>query len=114
MVLVVVNARRAEQLAGKQMEFVATVSHELRTPLTVIRSAAQNLSAGVVADVAQTQRYGELIDAEGRRLTDMVEQVSTTPACRQSRVAVDAVGGSRRAGDRRDGRLPAVVDQAAA
>jgi signal transduction histidine kinase len=57
------------------MDFVATVSHELRTPLAVIRSAAQNLSAGVVLDAAQAKKYGEVIDAEGRRLTDMVEQV---------------------------------------
>jgi signal transduction histidine kinase len=57
------------------MDFVATVSHELRTPLTVIRSAAQNLSAGVVSDPAQAKQYGDLIEAEGRRLTDMVEQV---------------------------------------
>jgi signal transduction histidine kinase len=75
MLLVVLNARRSEQLAARQMDFVATVSHELRTPLAVIRSAAQNLSAGVIADPAQARRYGELIDNEGRRLTDMVEQV---------------------------------------
>ena len=73
--LIVVNARRAEKLAAQQMEFVATVSHELRTPLAVIRSAAQNLSAGVVDDPGQARKYGELIDGEGRRLTDMVEQV---------------------------------------
>lgn len=73
--LIVLNARRAEKLAAQQMEFVATVSHELRTPLAVIRSAAQNLSAGVVHDSGQARKYGELIDAEGRRLTDMVEQV---------------------------------------
>lgn len=73
--LVVINARRSEQLAARQMEFVATVSHELRTPLTVIRSAAQNLSAGVIADPAQARRYGALIEGEGQRLTDMVEQV---------------------------------------
>ncbi|HEX5069832.1 MAG TPA: HAMP domain-containing sensor histidine kinase [Vicinamibacterales bacterium] len=73
--LVMVNARRSEKLAAQQMEFVATVSHELRTPLAVIRSAAQNLSAGVVNDAGQAQRYGDLIESEGRRLTDMVEQV---------------------------------------
>ena len=73
--LIVINARRAEKLAAQQMEFVATVSHELRTPLAVIRSAAQNLSAGVVHDSTQARKYGELIDTEGRRLTDMVEQV---------------------------------------
>ena len=69
--LVLVSARRAERLASQQMDFVATVSHELRTPLAVIRSAGQNLAAGVVQD---PKRYGDLIETEGRRLTDMVEQ----------------------------------------
>ena len=73
--LVMINARRSEKLAAQQMDFVATVSHELRTPLAVIRSAAQNLSAGVIQEPAQAKRYGELIETEGRRLTDMVEQV---------------------------------------
>ncbi len=73
--IIVVNARRSEKLAAQQMDFVATVSHELRTPLAVIRSAAQNLSAGVVDDPARARHYGELIETEGRRLTDMVEEV---------------------------------------
>jgi signal transduction histidine kinase len=73
--LIVANARRSERLAAQQMDFVATVSHELRTPLAVIRSAAQNLSAGVVHEADQAKRYGDLIEAEGRRLTDMVEEV---------------------------------------
>jgi signal transduction histidine kinase len=73
--LIVGNAQRSQRLAAQQMDFVATVSHELRTPLTVIRSAAQNLSAGVVHDESQTRRYGDLIETEGRRLTEMVEQV---------------------------------------
>jgi two-component system sensor histidine kinase SenX3 len=74
-VLIVTNAQRSERLATQQMDFVATVSHELRTPLAVIRSAAQNLSAGVVDDPARAKQYGELIEGEGRRLTEMVEQV---------------------------------------
>lgn len=73
--LIVVNAQRSQRLAAQQMDFVATVSHELRTPLTVIRSAAQNLSAGVVHDGSQARQYGDLIETEGRRLTGMVEQV---------------------------------------
>ena len=73
--LILFNARRSERLAAQQMDFVATVSHELRTPLAVIRSAAQNLAAGVVPDPVQARQYGELIETEGRRLTDMVEQV---------------------------------------
>ena len=73
--IIVANARRSEKLAAQQMDFVATVSHELRTPLAVIRAAAQNLSAGVVEDPGRAKRYGELIENEGRRLTDMVEEV---------------------------------------
>ncbi|TAK16214.1 MAG: HAMP domain-containing histidine kinase [Acidobacteria bacterium] len=73
--MISINAQRSQQLAAQQMDFVATVSHELRTPIAVIRSAAQNLSAGVIHDEARAKKYGELIDTEGRRLTDMVEEV---------------------------------------
>ena len=73
--LLVLATRRAQRLAKQQMEFVAAVSHELRTPLAVIRSAAENLADGVVHDEARIRRYGELMRAEGRRLTDMVEQI---------------------------------------
>jgi signal transduction histidine kinase len=71
----VVSTRRAQQLARQQMEFVAAVSHELRTPLAVIRSAADNLADGVVQDGEQIRRYGALVRNEGRRLTEMVEQI---------------------------------------
>jgi signal transduction histidine kinase len=88
--LVVLNARRSERLAAQQMDFVATVSHELRTPLAVIRSAAQNLSAGVVHEPAQARRYGDLIEQEGRRLTDMVEQVLAYAGVSDTRGLVSA------------------------
>ena len=88
--LVVINARRSERLAAQQMDFVATVSHELRTPLAVIRSAAQNLSAGVVHEPAQARRYGDLIEQEGRRLTDMVEQVLAYAGVSDTRGLVSA------------------------
>ncbi len=73
--LLVLSTRRAQQLAHQQMEFVATVSHELRTPLAVIRSAAENLADGVVKDDEQIRKYGDLVRNEGRRLTEMVEQI---------------------------------------
>ena len=73
--LLVLTTRRAQRLARQQMEFVATVSHELRTPLAVIRSAAENLADGVVHDEQRIKRYGEVMRTEGRRLTDMVEQI---------------------------------------
>ena len=40
------------------MEFVAGVSHELRTPVAVIKSAAENLSQGVVGSADRVKRYG--------------------------------------------------------
>jgi signal transduction histidine kinase len=73
--LVVASARRERRLATRQLEFVAAVSHELRTPLTVIRSAAENLRDGVVVEPARVREYGAVLREEGRRLTDMVEQV---------------------------------------
>ena len=72
--LALISARRAEKLAQLQMEFVAGVSHELRTPIAVIRQAADNLAEGVVSSPEQTRDYGRLMRAEGRRLTNMVEQ----------------------------------------
>jgi signal transduction histidine kinase len=73
--LLILSTRRAQRLAKQQMEFVATVSHELRTPLAVIRSAAENLADGVVHDENRIRRYGEVMRSEGRRLTEMVEQI---------------------------------------
>jgi signal transduction histidine kinase len=73
--LLVLSTRRAQRLAKQQMEFVAAVSHELRTPLAVIRSAAENLADGVVRQEDQVRKYGDLMRTEGRRLTEMVEQI---------------------------------------
>lgn len=72
--LLTAAARRAQVLARRQLEFVAGVTHELRTPLTAMRSAAQNLADGVVGQPDQVARYGALIEREGRRLSDLVEQ----------------------------------------
>jgi signal transduction histidine kinase len=67
--------RRAQKLAGLQMDFVAGISHELRTPLTVIHTAAYNLRGKLAANPAQVERYGVLIQQESGRLKDLVEQV---------------------------------------
>ena len=74
-ILIFTSAQRARNLADRQMNFVAGVSHELRTPLAVILSASQNLADGVVSDPKRLKKYGELISHEGRRLTDMIENM---------------------------------------
>jgi two-component system, OmpR family, sensor histidine kinase SenX3 len=73
--LIVVSARRAQELARQQMEFVAAVSHELRTPVSVIGAAAGNLADGVVGDPQRVRKYGETIQGEARRLGETVERV---------------------------------------
>lgn len=72
--LLLVSTRRAQRLAVQKLEFVASISHELRTPLAVLSSAGENLADGIINDLAQAQRYGEVIRSESRRLTGMVEQ----------------------------------------
>jgi signal transduction histidine kinase len=67
-----VSAQRARDLARQQIEFVAGLTHELNTPLAAIRSAGQNLADGLVSGPPQVQRYGVLIEREGRRLSGMV------------------------------------------
>jgi signal transduction histidine kinase len=96
-VLLALSARRATELSERKMEFVAGVSHELRTPLAVIRSAAQNLADGSVSGPTQVRRYGGLIEAEGRRLQDLVEKVLelagvTSQARRSPRERVSTAG----------------------
>jgi signal transduction histidine kinase len=74
-IIILISTVRAQGLAQQQMEFVSTVSHELRTPLAVICSAGENLADGVVRDTEQLKNYGKVVRNEGRRLSEMVEQI---------------------------------------
>ncbi len=85
--LIITAARRAERMAQRQIEFVAGVTHELRTPLAVIRSAAENLADGLVGDPIHVRTYGALVRSEGRRLTEMVEQVLELAGAEAGRTA---------------------------
>jgi signal transduction histidine kinase len=75
MAMIMISTNRAQRLAQQQIEFASAVSHELRTPLAVICSAGENLADGVVADPAQARQYGMVVRDEGRRLSQMIEQV---------------------------------------
>ncbi|MBO6793943.1 MAG: HAMP domain-containing histidine kinase [Balneolaceae bacterium] len=74
-VMIIIYAQRSRELAEQQMLFVAGVSHELRTPITVIRSAAENLSEGVIQNEERKQEYAQLMLAESKRLSEMVDQI---------------------------------------
>jgi signal transduction histidine kinase len=73
--MIVISTERARDLARQKVEFVAGVSHELKTPLSVIRSAGQNLADGTIEESDQVKKYGSLVEDEGRRLSDLVDQV---------------------------------------
>ena len=89
--LIVVSARRAQELARQQMEFVAAVSHELRTPVSVIGTAAGNLADGVVDDPQRVRKYGQTIQGEARRLAETVERVLQLAGIAAGRAAAESV-----------------------
>ncbi len=68
-----ISSERVKAMGKLQLEFAAGLSHELRTPLTAIRSAGYNLRHGNVAE-EDVARYGEMIQEQGNRLSEMVEQ----------------------------------------
>lgn len=69
------SSRRAQALAARQEEFVASVTHELKTPLAVIGSAAANMADGLVREEEATRRYGSTIAGETRRLAAMIDKL---------------------------------------
>ncbi|MFN8007427.1 MAG: HAMP domain-containing sensor histidine kinase [Terriglobia bacterium] len=74
-VTLTISTQKARALARQQMEFVAGISHELRTPLSVIQSAGFNLARGVGIQPEKVHQYGMVIQSEGKRLSEMLEQI---------------------------------------
>jgi len=81
--------RRSQILAQRQLEFVSSVSHEFRTPLAVICSAGENLADGIVDSEKHVKKYGKLVLGEGRRLSEMVEQVLEFAGAQRRRKHLD-------------------------
>ena len=74
MAVLVISAERARKLARVQTIVAAGISHELRTPLASLRIAADDLKSGQVHSLAQARHYGEIVDAQSRRLGHVVDQ----------------------------------------
>ncbi len=73
-IMTIVWAERVRSIGRLQMEFAAGISHELRTPLTTIRTAAHKIASGVVSKPEEVREYAAMVKAEGRRLSQMVDQ----------------------------------------
>jgi signal transduction histidine kinase len=70
----ILSSRRANALAEREREFIASVSHELKTPIAVVLSAAENMEKGIIAQ-ERVAPYGTMLAREGRRLRDSVESI---------------------------------------
>jgi signal transduction histidine kinase len=69
------TASRAMKLSQMKADFVSNVSHELRTPLASIRVFGEFLKMGRVKDGEKIREYGEYIETESRRLTQLINNI---------------------------------------
>jgi signal transduction histidine kinase len=69
------TASRAVRLSQLKADFVSNVSHELRTPLASIRVFAEFLRLGRATTGDKVREYGEYIESESRRLTQLVNNI---------------------------------------
>jgi signal transduction histidine kinase len=66
---------RLQELDRLKDDFVSTVTHELRTPLTSIRSFSEILYDNPDLEIAQRNRFLNIIIKESERLTRLIHQV---------------------------------------
>jgi signal transduction histidine kinase len=69
------TADRDLKLSQMKTDFVSNVSHELRTPLSSIRVFGEFQRLGWVTDQEKVRQYGEYIEAESRRLTQLINNI---------------------------------------
>ncbi|HEY2295177.1 MAG TPA: ATP-binding protein [Thermoanaerobaculia bacterium] len=68
-------ASREMKLSQMKNEFVSNVSHELRTPLASIRVFGELLRLGRFGGVDKAREYGDFIETESRRLTQLINNI---------------------------------------
>jgi len=66
---------RQMRLSQMKSDFVSNVSHELRTPLSSIRVFGEYMRLGRVEKPEKIREYGEYIEAESRRLTQLINNI---------------------------------------
>ncbi len=74
-VLVMRAAAREMKLSEIKSDFVSNVSHELRTPLSSIRVFGELMRLGRVTDSGKVREYGEYIESEGLRLSQLIDNI---------------------------------------
>jgi signal transduction histidine kinase len=69
------TAQREMKLSQMKADFVSNVSHELRTPLASIRVFGELFRMGSVKDEEKMREFGGHIEAESRRLTQLINNI---------------------------------------
>lgn len=69
------SARTVMELSERRAQFVSSVTHELKTPLTNIQMYSEMLEQGVARNREREEEYFQIIGAESRRLSRLIEQV---------------------------------------
>lgn len=69
------SASREIKLSQMKTDFVSNVSHELRTPLSSIRVFGEFMKLGRVNEREKVCEYGEYIETESRRLTQLINNI---------------------------------------
>jgi signal transduction histidine kinase len=69
------TASREMKLSQMKSDFVSNVSHELRTPLASIRVFGELLRLGRVDSTDKVREYGDYIETESRRLTQLINNL---------------------------------------
>jgi two-component system phosphate regulon sensor histidine kinase PhoR len=74
-VLVLHDITELRRLERVRRDFVANVSHEFKTPLTAIQGFAETLLSGALEDVANRERFVEIIREHARRLARLTDDL---------------------------------------
>jgi signal transduction histidine kinase len=69
------TAAREIKLSRMKADFVSNVSHELRTPIASIRVFGEFLRLGRAGSEEKAREYGEYIETESRRLTQLINNI---------------------------------------
>jgi signal transduction histidine kinase len=87
------GAAREVALSRMKTDFVSNVSHELRTPLASIRVFGELLRLGRVDSPQKVRDYGEYIEVESRRLTQLIHNILDFARIESGRKSYEPVAG---------------------
>ncbi len=90
-VLVLHDITELRRLERVRRDFVANVSHELKTPLTSIQGFVETLLSGALDDKKNNVRFLRTIEANVKRLTNLVTDLLSLARIESGQLAVESV-----------------------